>query len=157
VLLHGLEQRRLRLGRCAVDLVGQHDVGEDRTRREDHLALPAVRVLLDQVGTGDVRGHQVRRELDAREPEVEHLGDALDQQRLGEAGNARDDAIAAHEQRRQHQLHDVVLAHDLLAQLVDDAVAALLQLVGEGGIAQALGCSGLIGHVLPLLHQCVMP
>jgi hypothetical protein len=30
VLLHRLEQRRLRLGRRAVDLVGQDDVGEDR-------------------------------------------------------------------------------------------------------------------------------
>ena len=29
-LLHRLEQRRLGLGRGAVDLVGQHDVGEDR-------------------------------------------------------------------------------------------------------------------------------
>ena len=38
VLLHRLEQRRLRLGRRAVDLVGQHDVGEDRAGREHHLA-----------------------------------------------------------------------------------------------------------------------
>jgi hypothetical protein len=30
MLLHRLEQRRLDLGRRAVDLVGQHDVGEDR-------------------------------------------------------------------------------------------------------------------------------
>ncbi len=32
VLLHRLEQRRLRLRRRAVDLVGEHDVGEDRAR-----------------------------------------------------------------------------------------------------------------------------
>ena len=31
-LLHRLEQGGLRLGRRAVDLVGQHDVGEDRAR-----------------------------------------------------------------------------------------------------------------------------
>ena len=30
LLLHGFEQRRLGLGRGAVDLVGQHEVGEDR-------------------------------------------------------------------------------------------------------------------------------
>ena len=30
MLLHRLEQRRLRLGRRAVDFVGEHDVGEDR-------------------------------------------------------------------------------------------------------------------------------
>ena len=38
VFLHRLEQRRLRLRRRAVDLVGQHDVGEDRPGREHHRA-----------------------------------------------------------------------------------------------------------------------
>jgi hypothetical protein len=33
-LLHRLQQRGLRLGRGAVDLVGQHDVGEDRPGEE---------------------------------------------------------------------------------------------------------------------------
>ena len=31
-LLHGLQECRLGLGRRAIDLVGQHDVGEDRAR-----------------------------------------------------------------------------------------------------------------------------
>jgi AcrR family transcriptional regulator len=30
-LFHGLEQRALRLWRCAVDLIGEHQLGEDRT------------------------------------------------------------------------------------------------------------------------------
>ena len=34
MLLHRLEQRALRLGRGAVDLVGEHDVGEDRALAE---------------------------------------------------------------------------------------------------------------------------
>jgi hypothetical protein len=34
-LLHRLEQGRLGLGRGAVDLVGEDDVGEDRARLED--------------------------------------------------------------------------------------------------------------------------
>ena len=42
LLLHRLEQGRLRLRRGAVDLVGQHDVGEDRPVDELELA-PAVR------------------------------------------------------------------------------------------------------------------
>ncbi len=41
VLLHRLEQRRLRLGRRAVDLVGQNHVGEHRAR--DELASGACR------------------------------------------------------------------------------------------------------------------
>ena len=39
VLLHGFEHGRLRLRRGAVDLVGQHDVGEDRPVHELKLAL----------------------------------------------------------------------------------------------------------------------
>ena len=65
LLLHRLEQRRLRLRRGAVDLVGQQQVGEDRSGLEAELALA---VLLDKdVRADDVGGHQVRRELDAVE------------------------------------------------------------------------------------------
>jgi hypothetical protein len=39
-LLHRLQQRRLRLGRRAVDLVGQQHVGEDRPLHEAELARP---------------------------------------------------------------------------------------------------------------------
>ena len=39
VLLHGLQQRGLGLGRGAVDLVGQHDVGEDRPLHEPERPL----------------------------------------------------------------------------------------------------------------------
>ena len=102
VLLHRLEQRRLRLRRRAVDFVGEHDVREDRPRREHHLPPAGRRVLLHEVGAGDVRRHQVGRELDARELQVEHLRHGVDQQRLGQAGRADDQAVAADEQRVQH-------------------------------------------------------
>ena len=79
VLLHRLEQRRLRLGRRAVHLVGEDDVGEQRPPDEAELAVPGGPVLLEDVGAGDVRGHQVRGELDAVEGEVQHLGRANDE------------------------------------------------------------------------------
>ena len=102
MLLHRLEQRRLRLRRRAVDFVGQHDVGEDRTGREHHLPAAGRRVFLHEVGAGDVRRHQVGRELDARELQVEHARHRVDEQRLGQAGRADDQAVAADEQRHQH-------------------------------------------------------
>ena len=64
-LLHRFEQRRLRLGRGAVDLVGQHQVGEDRARLETQ-AFAAALVGLHDHAADDVGGHQVGRELDAR-------------------------------------------------------------------------------------------
>ena len=57
--------RRLRLGRRAVDFVGQDDIGEHRPLVKDELAPSRLRILLDQVGAGNVRWHQVRGELNA--------------------------------------------------------------------------------------------
>ena len=70
-LLHGLEQRRLDLGRRAVDLVGQHDVGEDRPRLEDE----AFGRLLAEVHlrAGDVGRQQVGGELDPAEVRLQVL------------------------------------------------------------------------------------
>ena len=60
-LLHRLEQRALRLGRRAVDLVAEHDVGEDRPLAQLELA----RARRQHVGARDVGRQQVGRELDA--------------------------------------------------------------------------------------------
>ena len=65
-ILHGLQERRLGLGRGAIDLVGQHQVGENRASLEAH-AAPPVQVLADDGRADDVGGHQVGRELDAVE------------------------------------------------------------------------------------------
>ena len=96
VLLHRLEQRRLGLGRRAVDLVGEHEVGEDRARLEPEDAGAA---LLDEdVGAGDVGGHQVGRELDPVERAVDDVGDRAHEQRLAEAGHALEEDVAVREQ-----------------------------------------------------------
>ena len=131
MLLHRFEQRRLRLRRRAVDFVGEHDVREDRARREHHLPPPGRRIFVDDVGARDVGRHQVGRELDAVELEVEHARHRMDEQRLGQSGHADDEAVAADEQRQQHLLDDVVLPDDELLQLLDDVLAAVLHPVGK--------------------------
>ena len=120
MLLHRLEQRRLRLRRRAVDFVGEQDVAEDRPGREHHLPPAGRRIFVDDVGAGDVRRHQVGRELNAVELQLEHLGQRVDQQRLGQPGHADDQAVAADEERQQHLPDHVVLPDDRLAQLGDD-------------------------------------
>ena len=55
----------------------------------------------------------------------------MDQQRLGQARHADDQAVAADEQRQQHLFEDFVLADDELLQLVDDLLAAVLHPVGQ--------------------------
>ena len=55
-------------------------------------------ILFDDVRAGDVRGHQVGRELDALEDQAQRLRDGADHQRLGRAGQAGDQAVAADKQ-----------------------------------------------------------
>jgi hypothetical protein len=86
--LHGLKQRRLRLRRRAVDLVGENDVGEQRPHDEaEHTPAGGV-IFFEHVGAGDIRRHEIRRELNAVEGEVEHLGERRDEQRLRQARHA---------------------------------------------------------------------
>ena len=148
MLLHRLEQRRLRFRRRAVDLVGKNDVGEDRTGREDHLAPAGGRVFLDDVGAGDVGRHQVGRELNARELQLEHARQRVNQQRLGEPRDADDEAVAAHEEGRQYQLHRVLLADDELLQLSHDLVAAMLHPIGQRHVIRGLDIHHLLRYTL---------
>ena len=96
-----------------------------------HLPSSGRGILADDVGAGDVGRHQVGRELDAVELEVEHARHRVDQQRLGQARHADDQAVAADEQRQQDLVDDLVLSDDELLQFFDDPLAAVFHPVGE--------------------------
>jgi hypothetical protein len=102
------------------------------------LAAAGGGVFLNDVCAGDVGGHQVGRELDAVELELEHLGQRLDQQGLRQTRHPDDETVAADKERLQHQLDDVGLADDALAELGDDLLAADLHLVGKGDVVGRL-------------------
>ena len=105
---HDLEQRRLHLGGRPVDLVGQDEVGEDRTQLDvEALGGRPVDARADDVG-----GQQVGRELDAGERAADGLGQRLDGERLGQTGHAFEEAVAVGEQAREHALQRTVLADD---------------------------------------------
>src|SRR2546425_8641584 len=111
--IYSLEERRLRLRRRTVDLVGQQDVREDRPMLELEM-LPAVRVLDDDVGPDDVRRHQVGRELDAGEGELEPFGKGLDEERLAQARHALEKDVAARKHTDQDMRDHIVVADDHL-------------------------------------------
>ncbi|CFM72781.1 Uncharacterised protein [Bordetella pertussis] len=100
-LFHRLQQGRLHLGRRAVDLVGQHQVAEQRPLLEFD-ALAAVGVLLQHVGAGDVRRQQIGRELDAPHGRVQVRRQRLDRARLGQARQAFEQYVAVGQQGDQH-------------------------------------------------------
>src|SRR2546422_7682424 len=100
MLFHRLQHRRLSLGRGSVDLVAQHHVREDRTLFELEFT-PAI-ALSQNLGARDIRGHQVRSELDAFETKSQRLAGGLDHQGLAESGYAFDQCMAAGEKRGEY-------------------------------------------------------
>ena len=109
---------------------------------------PLIRVKVaglevEQVGAEDVARHQVGRELDAAELQVERAGEALGQEGLGRARRAFQQDVAAGEQRGQHQVDGLGLADHGLGDLGADAVGEGLHLtdvhasspvsIGRGG------------------------
>jgi len=111
-LLHGFEQRRLGFRRGAVDFVRQHEIGEHGTRLEaPRLRAPIFRVFED-VRPGDVGGHQVRRELDARKFQVERVRQCLDQHGFAESRHAFEQRVPPREDADQHGAHHLILSDD---------------------------------------------
>ena len=121
--LHRLEHGGLGLGRRPVDFVGQHEVGEDGAREEHGAATAGVHVLLQNLRARDVAGHEVGRELDPAEGEVEGASEGAHEQGFGQAGDARDEGVAAREEGKEDVVDDVTLAHDRAAHLLDQCGA----------------------------------
>ena len=103
---HRLEQCGLRLRRCAVDLVGEQEIGE----HGPGLELEAARRIAEDVHTGDIGRHEVGRELDAREANAERCGEHAREQRLRGTGHAFDEHVSAREERGEDLIDHVVLA-----------------------------------------------
>ena len=79
------------------------------------LAFSARGIVLDDIRARDVRGHQVRGELDAVEAEVQGLGHGTDQQGLGQSGHAHEERVAPGKQGDAQKFHDALLADNDLA------------------------------------------
>ena len=77
MLLHGLQQGGLRLGWGPVDFVRENDIGKNGPGHETQ--LPPGIGFAEHLGAGDVRWHEVRRELDARKLKVKNLGNRFHQ------------------------------------------------------------------------------
>ena len=127
---HRLEQRGLRLRRCPVDLVGEQQVGEDRSGPE--LEAPRAHVVdrrAEQVG-----GQQIRRELHPGEVHAERGGEAPRDERLAEPGDVLDEDVPAGEDHQQNQPQRFVFADNDAREL------------GEHGFGTGRGMLDRRGH-----------
>ena len=89
-LLHGLEESGLRLGRGAVDLVGEDDLRHDRPLAELERAVG----LVVDGDACDVGGQQVGSELDALEGAAQGAGQGLGEGRLAHARDILDERVS---------------------------------------------------------------
>jgi len=108
VLLHALQEGGLGLGGGSVDLVGDHDVGEDRARPELELVL----LLAVDRHAGDVAGQQVRGELDAPDGAVDRAGERFRQRRLAHAGDVLEQQVSLCEQHGHGEAYQLAAAGD---------------------------------------------
>ena len=110
--VHRFQQRGLGLGRGAVDLIGQQDVGEDGTALELE-ALVCGRVHGD---AEDVTGQHVAGKLHPPEIAVDGARKSVGESGFANPGNAFNQQMSAGKNRHQGQADDLVLATDDGAQ-----------------------------------------
>ena len=136
---HRLQQRRLGLGWCPVDLVGQKQIGEDRTAAE----LEAARLHVVDRRAEQVGGQQVRGELHPREVQTQRRGEGPGDQRLSEAGQILDQHMPAREHGRENQRERSALADHDPPHLVEHrfAVAAVVVAGPRGPHVRRHTCS----------------
>ena len=82
-----------------IHFIGKDNIGKNRPRNK--LELP---VFIQNFRAYDIGRHQVGRELDAAEGEVEGVGQGVDEQGLGQPGHAHKQAVAPREDRDQQSL-----------------------------------------------------
>ena len=150
-LLHRLEEGRLGARRGAVDLVGQHDVGKQRSRAELELAA----LLVEDHRARHVGGQKVGGALDSREAQTQGGGDRAHQQGLGNAGHVVEQHVPVGQQGDRDQARLVGFADDDAPHLVGDRAA---QLDGcargdRGGGVVVYGEPPAVAAVRLTLHQ----
>ncbi len=136
-LFHRLQQGRLRLRGGSVDLVGEHDVGEQRARLEAEL-LGAALIHADP---NEVCGQQVRCELHALPGAIDRRRHCLGQARLAHARDVLDQEVSFGEQTHHGQLDRLLLAVHHLGDVGGDRVEQRREacVAGRRGGAGAAG------------------
>ncbi len=115
VFFHCFQQRTLRLGRGAIDLVGKDQLGKDRAG----VKLEAGAVAIIDGYAQNIRGQQVAGELDALEMQPQCLGQHMRQGGFPHAGQIFDQQMAASQQAGEREANLYVLAEYDLGCLID--------------------------------------
>jgi hypothetical protein len=119
---HRFEQGRLHLGRRTVDLVGQHQIMEQRS------GLKMERTVLRTIdlGAGQIGRQQVRGKLNAVKIALDGPAQHVDRPSLGKAGRTFHENVPIREQRDQHPLDQSILSDYLGRHKLEEPLHILL-------------------------------
>ena len=146
VLLHCFKQRSLSFRWCSVDLICQQNVGKNRTGYKAPATLTIV-VIFDDIGTGDIRWHEIWSELDAIKLQSQRICQCANQQCFGSTWHTGNQTVATHQQSDQQVLHDFVLTHNHAT----DFAAQVLSYIPE--LCNQLRRVGIIENSLTHSHS----
>ena len=122
LLAHRFQQRRLGPRRRSIDLVGQHDVGENRTRLE----IESLRLAVVDRNAEHIAGQQVGSQQKAAEFAVDAAGETFGEHRFAHAGHVLDEHVSASEQTGQQQIDRFGVAEkngfDICPQPIDQFI-----------------------------------
>jgi hypothetical protein len=133
LLFHRFEERRLRLGRRAVDLVREDDIGE-------HATGPELEVTGGAVPHRDARhvgGEEVGSELNAAPAPADRTCDGLGQRRLADAGNVLHEEVPLGEEAHECEMDRPPLAPDHGLDLMRERVEHLFERAVESALTGA--------------------
>ncbi len=105
--LHGFQQGGLCFRGCAVDFIGQDDVGKDWAAIEVKVSF-----FIHDFRAGDVGRHEVRGKLNAFKIQVEHIGYGADEEGFCQSGHSYQQAVAIAKQRYDDGLNNLFLPYD---------------------------------------------
>ena len=111
-LLHRFQQSRLRFGWSPVDFIGQQHIGENRPFDETEALAPTLPVDIQNLSANDVRGHQIRGELNPFEMQIENLSQSAHHQSLSQTRQTNHQAVTASRNRNQQLLGDLLLTNN---------------------------------------------
>ena len=117
-LPHRFQERGLGLRRRTIDLVGKHDLRDDRSLMELEVAC----LLVVDRNAGHVCGEQVGCELDAAEAAAGRSRQASRQNRLTYARHILDQHVASAHQRDEGETNGFRLAYDDALDVLEDAL-----------------------------------
>ena len=106
----------------AVDLIGEHNLGDDRSGAIFKLAV----LLVKDADAGNVRGQQIRRKLDALKAAADRAGERLGQGGLANAGDIFEQDMPFTKERNQQQFDHFLFAHDDAGDIFAHALGELL-------------------------------